>query len=155
MESNDLLESKIFKGIVLLFCGLIILVFVFGLGVFVGAKRADFSFKWAEQYHQNFAGPRGGFFGNIMENNRDFMDANGVFGKIIKIDGQTLTINDRNNVEKIVLATDKTIIVEQRRNIKLPELEKEDIVVVVGNANSNGQIEAELIRVMPPVPQNY
>ena len=46
---EDIFQSKLFKGIVLGIAGFIILVFVFGLGVFVGAKRADFSFQWADE----------------------------------------------------------------------------------------------------------
>ena len=83
MNTNNILESKLFKAIVLSMAALIILVFVFGLGVFVGTKKADFSFRWADQYHRNFGGPQGGFLNDMAS--RQFADANGVFGQIIKI----------------------------------------------------------------------
>jgi hypothetical protein len=151
MEKN-ILESKLFRAIILSIAGFIILAFVFGLGVFVGTKKADFSFRWADQYHRNFGGPQGGFFGDMM--GQDFTAANGVFGQIIKIDGQTLTIKSKDNVEKSILISDKTTIIYQRKNMKLSELKVNDSVVVIGDPNDQGQIQAELIRVMPAPPQN-
>ncbi|MGA2418333.1 MAG: hypothetical protein ABSF55_03790 [Candidatus Staskawiczbacteria bacterium] len=154
---KDILQSKLFRGIILGIAGLIILAFVFGLGVFIGMKRADFSFQWAEEYHQNFGGPQGGIFGNFMGTDREFANANGSFGQIIKIDPatETLTIKDAsNNVEKNILVSDKTTIVYQRKNIKLSDLKLNDSVVVIGDPNSSGQIQAELIRVMPQKPGN-
>lgn len=154
MNTEDFFQSKAFKGIILAIAGLIILVFVFGMGVFVGMKRANFSFKWADQYHRNFGGPQNGFFGDFMGMDREFSNANGSFGQIIKIDpaGQTLTIKDVSNVEKNILLNNKTTIVFQRKNMKLSDLKLNDNVVVIGEPNSSGQIIAELIRVMPQPP---
>jgi hypothetical protein len=151
---KDIFESKLFRGIILGIAGLIILVFVFGLGVFVGMKRADFSFRWADEYHRNFGGPKGGFFGDFMGMNNEFANANGSFGQIINIDTSTntLTIKDVSNVEKNILVNDKTAIIYQRKNIKLPDLKINDSVVVIGEPNNSGQIQAELIRVMPSPP---
>jgi len=145
--AEDIFQSKLFKGIILGIAGLIILVFVFGLGIFIGSKRAEFSFKWAEAYHRNFGGPQGGFLGMMGEP----ANANGSFGQIIKIDpaGSVLTIKDASNVEKNILITDETTIIYQRKNIKLSDLKIGDSVVVIGDPNNNGQIAAELIRVMP------
>ena len=152
MQTNNFWGSKTLGIVILSGTGVVILVFVFGLGVFVGTKRADFSFKWAEAYHQNFGGPQGGFLGD--PTGREFTDANGVFGQIIKIDSQTLTIKGRDSVEKIVLVNDKTTISFQRQNKKLADLKIGENVVVIGEPNNNGQIEAELIRIIPPMPNS-
>ena len=129
---------------------------VFCLGVFVGTKRADFSFRWADEYHRNFGGPQGGFFGDFMGMERQFPNANGSFGQIIKIDNNVLTVkdNDGDNTEKTILVNDKTSIVYQKNNIKLSDLKVDDNIVVVGEPNSDGQIAAKLIRVMPALPKN-
>lgn len=83
-----------------------------------------------------------------------FANANGVFGQIIKIDGQTLTIKSKDNIEKSILVGEKTTIVYQRKNIKLSDLKTDDSVVVIGDPNGKGQIQAELIRVIPAPPKN-
>jgi hypothetical protein len=153
---KDILQSKLFKGIILGIAGLIILVFVFGLGVFVGCKRAEFSFRWAEAYHRNFAGPQEGFLGNFMGMMGEPANANGSFGQIIKIDltAQTLTIKDAGNIEKNILVSNKTTIIYQRKSIKLSGLKLNDNVVVIGEPDDGGQIQAELIRLMPPLQAN-
>jgi len=157
MQTDKLFQSKLFRGIVLGIAGLIVLVFVFGLGIFVGTKKADFSFRWADEYHRNFGGPQGGFFGDMM--GQDFTDAHGVFGQIIKIDASTeqgqsvvLTIKGKDNVEKSILVSDKTTIVYLRKNLKSTDLKTSENVVVIGDPENNGQIEADLIRVMPSLP---
>jgi len=161
MNSNNVFESKLFRIIALSIAGFIILIFVFGLGVFVGTKKADFSFKWADEYHRNFGGPQGGFFGDFMGMDKEFTNANGVFGQIIKIDPSTssgqvssLTVKDKDNVEKIVLISNKTTIIYQKKNMKLSDLKIGDSVVVIGEPNSNGQIQGELIRLLPQQPKN-
>lgn len=156
MDTDKFFQSKLFKGIILGIAAFIILSLVFRLGVFIGGKKANFSFRWADEYHRNFGGPQGGFFRDFM--GEDFMDDNGLFGQIIKIDpsansGQaTLTIKDKDNTEKIVLVNDKTTIRYQRGDVKLSDLKVDDNVVVIGEPNASGQIEAKLIRVMPPMP---
>ena len=150
MQNNNIFESKLFKSIVLGVAVLIVLVFVFGLGVFVGTKKADFSFKWADEYHHNFGGPQGGFFGDFINN--DFTSANGVYGQIITINGQNVTIKGKDGVEKDVLIDSNTTIRSQRQTKNLSDLKINDNIVVMGEPQSNGQIEAELIRIMPFAP---
>ena len=154
MKTEDFFQSKTLKIAIKSLACFIILGFVFGLGVFVGTKKADFSFRWADQYHRNFGGPQGGFFGEFSGMGDDFTNSNGVFGQIIKIDAGSITIKDKDNVEKIVLVNSETSIVIQRNKIKLSDLKVGDNAIVIGAPNANGQIDGELIRVMPPFPKN-
>lgn len=86
MDYNKIFQSKLFK-LFLLGIGIFILLLLgFKLGMVVGFGKARFSYRWGENYHQNFAGPRGGFFEDFYDN-KDFIEAHGVFGEIIKIDG--------------------------------------------------------------------
>jgi hypothetical protein len=148
---KDFFQSKFFKGIIIGIAVLVILMLVFCLGVFIGAKRADFSFKWADEYHRNFGGPQGGFFGDFMGMDKQFSNANGCYGQIIKIDNNILTVKDidENNTEKTVSVNDKTIIVCQKNNIKLSSLKVDDKIVVIGEPDSSGQVLAKLIRILP------
>jgi hypothetical protein len=153
MDINKFFLSKAFKIITWTIAGLLVLLFVFKAGLFVGQKKAEFSCRWGENYHRNFGGPRGGFFDGFGLGDRDFIEAHGTFGQIIKIDGPTLVVKGRADVEKIILVTEKTIINRFRDTISLADLKVDDYVVVVGEPNNAGQIEAKLIRVMPsPVP---
>ena len=128
----------------------IILLLVFKAGMIVGIKKAEFSFRWSDNYHKNFGGPRQGFFRGFRD--RDFIEANGTFGQIIKIDGSMLVIKGKNDVEKVILVNDKTTITRFRETIKLSDLKINDDIVIIGDPNTSGQIEAKLIRVMPSSP---
>jgi hypothetical protein len=152
MNIDKLSESKTFKFILLIIGELIILLIVFRLGMMVGLEKAKFSYKWGENYHNNFAGPREGFMADMKGGGfegRDFMNSHGTFSKIIKIDGSNIIVKGNDNLEKIILVKDDTSIVRLRDNIKLSDLKVNDYIVVIGDSNSSGQIEAGLIRVMP------
>jgi hypothetical protein len=137
----DILQSKKFKIIMGVIGGFIILLFAFGIGTFVGMRRANFSMRWAENYQRNFGGPR-------------FND-HGISGQVIKIDTTiatstpSLIIIGRDNTEKIVLIKNDTIINGPQNNLKLADLKINDYIVVIGDPNDAGQIEARLIRLMP------
>jgi len=150
MDINNFFQSKTFKIITWCVAGFIVLFFVFNLGVFVGTQKASFSFRWAEQYHNNFAGPANGFFQEVA--NGDFMESNGVFGKIIQVNENTLIVKGRNDTEKIISVSDKTTIKYQNKNISISDLKIDQEVVIIGEPNDAGQIEAMLIRVMPQLP---
>lgn len=141
-------QSNLFRLAIGCLVGIVIILLVFKAGTIVGFKKAGFSFKWADNYHRNFAGPKKGFAGGFGD--REFMNANGVFGQIIKIDGTVLTVKGQNDVEKIILADDKTVIKNLQETLKLADLKVGDFVVVIGDANDAGQIAAKLIRIMPP-----
>jgi hypothetical protein len=143
-------QSKIFLGII---CGIgafIILLLVFKAGTMVGVRKADFSCRWSDNYHQNFGGPREGFMKGFGD--RDFIDANGTTGQIIKIDGSTLVIKGRNDVEKVILLKEDTTISGPTDKLKSTDLKIDEYVVVIGEPNAQGQIEAKLIRLLPPMP---
>ncbi len=147
MDYNKFFQSKTFKIILGGVGVIIILLLVFELGKIVGFKKANFSYRWGENYHQNFGGPREGFFKDF--SGRDFIGAHGVFGQIMKIDGSTLVIKGQDDVEKIVLVNDKTVIERFRETVKITDLKVDDYIVVIGEPNDAGQIEAKFIRIMP------
>lgn len=142
-------QSKIFQGIILGLAAFIVLLLVFKAGMMVGMRKAKFSYGWGENYHRNFGGPKGGFLRDSM--GRDFIDANGTVGQIIKIDGASVIVNGRDNVEKIILVKDDTAINRGRENIKLADIKVDDYIITIGEPNNEGQIEAKLIRVMPNI----
>jgi hypothetical protein len=157
--------SKPFKITICIVGSLLVLLAVFGAGVEVGFHKASHSFQWGENYHRNFGGPRDGFMGNWGRQDpggagfgrggfgeEDYMNGNGVFGKILKIDGQTLSIQGIDGVEQIVLVSNDTSLRQNRDTIKLADLKADDYIVVIGEPNPSGQIQAKLIRVMPTPP---
>lgn len=168
MNFKNVFQSKILKIALWCLAGLIVSLLIFKAGTIVGLRKAGFSYKWGENYHQNFGGPRKGFFRNFDE--KDFISGHGVFGQIIKIDtavesgqtasstesGQTntLIIKGQDNVEKIVLVKSDTVIQQARKTIQISDLKVDDSIVVIGEPNEAGQIEAKFIRLSPLAADN-
>lgn len=148
MDFSKCLQSKTFRIALVAIGALIVLLFVFKVGVFVGYKKASFSYRWGENYHRNFAGPRGGFFGDFRRGfgDKDFINAHGTFGSVIKIDGNIVIVKSRDDVEKTALVSDDTVIRRGREAIRVSDLKVDDRIVIIGSPNGQGQIEAKLIR---------
>ena len=83
----------------------------------------------------------------------NFSDAHGAVGKIIKIDLPTLIITGKDNIEKVILIKDDPKIRRFNEDIKPSDLKVDDFIVVIGTPNNQSQVEAKLIRIMPPPPE--
>ncbi|MFA5087374.1 MAG: hypothetical protein WC470_03700 [Candidatus Paceibacterota bacterium] len=151
MDLNNFFQSKTFSVVLMIIGAMIALLLVFKLGMDIGFRKANFSYQWGENYYRNFAGPAESFPKNMIKPD-DFMNAHGVLGEIIKIDSPNLVIKDRNTLEKVVLVKDDTVIRNLKQNLKLSDLKINESIVVIGESNESGQIEAGLIRILPPPP---
>lgn len=144
-------KRDVLKWVIIGLAGFVVLILVFGAGMKVGALKARYSYRWAENYQRNFAGPRGGFLGNFRQGfeGRDFINAHGVFGEIIEITkvglDTALVIKGQDDVEKIIITTKDTTVKKGMETMK-DYLKVGDHVVVIGTPNEQGQIEAKLIR---------
>jgi hypothetical protein len=130
---------------------------IFQAGIFVGFHKASFSYRMGDNYYRTFGPQRNnqGLYpisSNMGMTHQDFSDSHGAIGQIIKIQLPILTIEDNQNIEKIILVTDKTIIKKLRDSIKKEDLKVDDFLTVIGSPNSMSQIEARFIRVLPPLP---
>lgn len=150
MDFKKFMQSRATKITLAVICELIVVLIAFRAGMFVGFSKAGFSFGWSEHYHQNFGGPRHGFFNKF--DGDDFIQAYGAAGPIVKIDGTTLVVKGKDNAEKQILTTPTTSVLRGREAIALSELKVDDQIVVIGSPNANGQIEAKVVRLTPSNP---
>ena len=155
-------NRDVFRWVIIGLASFVALVLVFGAGVKVGTLKAGYSYRWAENYHKNFAGPRGGFMGGDWKKipRGEFIEAHGAFGEIIELKSSTdstslpqassgqesFVIKGRGDVEKIIVTTVDTVIKNGRETVN-DGLKVGDRVVIIGSPNSEGQIEAKLIRI--------
>jgi hypothetical protein len=138
---------RVLKWVIVGLAGFVVLILVFGAGVKVGTLKAQYSYRWADNYHKNFAGPRGGFFGDWQRfPAEDFIGGHGAFGEIIEMKDNGFVIKGPENAEKVVITNQNTTIVKGRETIK-DGLKVGDRVVIIGSPNDEGQIEAKLIRI--------
>ena len=142
--------KKVFESKVLfkVLCGIgivVIVLLIFSAGITVGFRKASFGRAWGENYERNF-GMRPG---RQMFGRDNFPNAHGANGKIIKIELPTIIVQDKDNVEKVILIKDDTKIQKMMANIKASDLSVDEYVIIIGSPNNQGQIEAKFIRVMP------
>jgi len=148
MKIDEFINSKKFRIGLYILVAVIILLFAFQAGVWVGYKKAMFSYSWGENYHRNFGGPREGITRRFMSR-ENFANPNGAFGKIIKIELPSIIIQGEKESEKSVLINDDTVIRRFREIIKKEDIKVGERSIVIGEPNASGQIEAKLIRLLP------
>jgi hypothetical protein len=151
------IKKDTLKKVIIGIAVFVIAFLIFGTGIFIGEMKARFSFRWAENYHQNFGGPRGGIFGDwrMVPPNSEFIEGYGTVGQIIKTEGSTFVIKGRGDMEKIVLIKDDTVIKRGRTDVGFDNLKVDEYVVIIGEPNDVGQIEAKLIRVLSSMEASF
>lgn len=161
-QNNKKINGDILKWVVVILAGFAVVMLIFGAGMIVGGMKARFSYHWAESYHKNFAGPRGGFLDDWQKMPPlpgDFIEGHGAFGEIIELKDNGFVMKGRGDIEKIVIIAGDTVIKRGMETIE-DGLKIGDSLVIIGSPNEEGQIEAKLIRIFngeeeiggPPMP---
>ncbi len=145
------LQSVAFRKTLCVMGTLIIALVIFQTGMVVGEHKAAFSYRLGDNYHRNFGEhhARHGMFGMPEE---EFGETHGAAGKILSVTPSTLVILGHDNVEKIIMINDKTVIRHFRDEATFSDLHVDDFVVVIGSPNEQSQIAAKFIRILPPPP---
>lgn len=143
------IDHDILRKIIIGLICFVIAISIFFAGILFGEMKARFSYRWAENYHQNFGGPRQGFMGDTRNLPRpnDFITGHGTFGEILKINNSDFVIKEQGDMEKIITVNDKTIIQKGKTNITINDLITGDQAMVIGSPDDQGQIEGKLIRI--------
>ena len=140
-------NPDVLKWVIVGLVGFIVIILIFSVGMKVGTLKAKYSYNWAESYHKNFAGPRGGFLGAWRGFPAgDFIGGHGAFGEVIEISDNGFVVKGRGDVEKIIIISEETVIKIGSETVE-DGLQIGDRVVIIGSPNEDGQIEAKLIRV--------
>lgn len=145
MDFKDFWQPHKVKWLAIVLAGVVVVLAVFQLGMYVGFKKANYSYLWADNYHRSFGMPMGGFWRDV--EGEDFTGGHGVAGKIIKIDGGNLYVTGSDNIEKVISVDDSTRIMQARTVMKLSDLKIDDQIVVIGSPSDGGVIQAKMIRV--------
>ena len=154
-------ESKILVRILYGVGIFIVIMLIFSAGINVGFRKASFGKSWGENYNENFGmGRRGTPPSNIGQNWMNgmmgyFPNAHGAIGKIMKLELPSIIMTDKDNIEKSILTKNDTKVEKVREKIKITDLKVDDFIVVIGSPNTQGQIEAKLIRLMPSPPPGF
>ena len=148
MEHRNNLVLKI----VYVIFAIIVAIVIFQAGVFVGFRKATFDRSWDENYLANFGPHHEGVLG---ANPAQFPNAHGTIGKIIKLDSideSSVVVEGQDNIEKLILFTPTTHIRKLKTDLTPADLALGDSLIIIGAPNSQGDIVASFIRVLPTIP---
>lgn len=149
MDIKEYIRSQSFKGVLTGVAITLVVLCVFQAGVFVGYRKASFTYHSGDNYYRTF-GERHDTFN--MPVRTGFVAAHGAVGKIVSITLPTFMVEGPDNVEKVVLIGTSTLIRRFDEQLQPTDLKADDFVVVLGEPNEEAQIEAKLIRIMPAPP---
>lgn len=147
MKLEDIHKSKVVRDIIIVIGIIIVVLGILFVGMNIGERRARFAGQFGQNYERNFSGPRGGMMGGGYFG-RMTPGGHGAIGNILSINLPQIIINGPDNLEKTILVSTSTTVRQFQQNIQSTDLKVGDSVVVIGNPNNNGQIEAQLIRIM-------
>lgn len=147
--------SKSFQGILIGIAISIVALLIFQAGVIVGHHKAQFGDRMGGNYERNFIDmERGGFppnpnfgFGEMLP-----PGGHGAAGQVMNVTLPTFVIAGPDNLERTVVVSDETIIRQFRDELDTESIVAGKFVVVLGEPNDKGEIEAKLIRFLPPPP---
>jgi hypothetical protein len=135
--------------IIIVLAVLLVFLLVFQAGFAVGFRKAAFSFNWDKNYMTGgFDDPRS-FMAPFM---RDIDDVNphGAVGEIISIRLPSILVKRSSGAEEVINIGPMTSIRNLRLVASTSDLALHKQVIVIGEANDSGQIDASLIRILPP-----
>lgn len=126
---------------------IIIAVFIFEAGIAVGFHKAEYVGHWEENYNRNFGpsmmyGMPGGGIPN----------PHGANGRIVNITLPTFVIDGGNGPERVVETSEDTLVRNGNTALTPNDLTVGEYVVVLGTPADNGDVDASLIRILPPPP---
>jgi len=153
-ELLEFSKSKIIRRVCVVSVVIILLLLSFRLGVWVGNKKGTFACQYSENYERVFGADRFGTRGFPEDIFREDMGGHGSMGKIVSIHLPTIVITNPSNTETTVYIGNNTVVRKLRENIAIDNLVVGDVVVILGSPNSQGQINAALIRVLPSPPES-
>ena len=134
--------------------GIVFFIIFFGLfasfwcGLQVGYNRAAFTYKFGDNYYKTFE-QEPPHHGMGIISGDSVMNSHGAVGKIISINLPTMVVSERDGTEKIIRITDDTSVHQQKSTVAIGTLKVGDFIISIGEPNTNSEIEAKFIRLIP------
>jgi hypothetical protein len=140
-------SSKLASYLIPALVTLILVLGAFWVGMAIGERRARHFSGWCDGYRRAFM-PMGRE--RLPFPSPHLPNTHGVFGRVLSLSEQGLIIQGNNDIEQSVLVTSSTAIRMGNRTASLQDIHPMDQVSVFGMSNNKGEIEAKLVRLLPP-----
>lgn len=143
---NDPKRSQKTVKIIIIVGIILVALLIFQAGTYVGFRRGVFASNWGSAYQHRFDDPHS-IFAPFMSDPDD-MNPHGVVGKIISVHLPTMMIKGKASTERIVILSTTTTIRLMHGQASTSDLVAGSQVIVTGNPGSQGQIDADFIRIL-------
>lgn len=134
--------------------GLLAILVVFQAGMIVGFKKASFAFKGGDNFYRAF-GPETKAKFSAMIPQDDFVVSHGAVGKVVSVSLPRFIIQDQQRIEKEIVIRGDTVMRRLRGDATSTDLRLDDYVIVIGSPNDRAQVEAKMIRFVPPPGETF
>ena len=150
---NNPIKSQSVSRLIAILGVLLVALLIFWAGTAVGSREARFSRDWENNYLGQFGGPGSPF---VPQGGRDdsFMSAHGAFGDIVGVRLPEIVVKGAAESEKTVIVGGATVIRRSHALATTTDLAPGETVIVIGEPDSKGDIQASLIRIVPTAPMN-
>lgn len=146
---KQIFSSPKYKRITTIVGITVLLLVVFQAGMFVGFHKAKMGIHGDERFERAYGEHfKNGPFGFPQD---DFPEAHGASGRVLSVNLPTIIVEGRDS-EKTVLVGADTVIRKDRSKVQAGLIAPNDFVIVIGSPNEKQEIEAKLIRMLPPPP---
>jgi hypothetical protein len=145
---NNPMNSSVYSKLIGILAILLAALLVFAGGVAVGYRKAEFSNGWNDSYAAHFARP-GSPFEPMVGDGDDSPNPHGAFGEVVAIHEPVITIKGPTEAEKNVIIGAQTGIRKLHSPASTTDIMIGDTVVVIGEPDDQGQIDASFVRILP------
>jgi hypothetical protein len=152
MRLKEIVTSHAFQVVLYTVGGVLILLFVFQAGMFIGFEKASFSNRIGENYFREVSGNQAGPMDGIGMSGDESFEAHGAIGNIIELKLPLIVVED-DNIDKVIRIATSTVIRGPLGTENTDTLKINDFVTIFGSdPDENSVITARLIRILPPPP---
>lgn len=153
MDINKFLQSEKYSRLVKTLGVLLAILVIFGAGIFVGYRKADFSNRWSSNYYRDFGVSHSPFGPSVISDTDDNAPIpHGAFGTVIGVNLPTFAVKGPNEAEKVIVIGPRTIIRTMRNLGTTTDIKTGQSLIIIGEPDSQGQIDASFIRIVPAPP---
>jgi hypothetical protein len=145
---KEFFASSVFAHLTRILAILLIALVIFWAGMAVGYRKAQFAYHWDDHYADQFGGAHSPFATPPGMTDPDTSpDSHGATGEIVTVSLPVVVVKGQDEPEKEILIGTSTPIRRYHDVVASTTLRAGDTVVVIGEPNDQGQIQASFVRV--------
>ncbi len=148
MDFKDLHHSRTVRGILIGIIATVVVIMIFQAGVFVGYRKAAFSYKLGDNFYKTFRGEKPMMVTGF--DNGNVPGGHGAIGRIVRINLPEIVVAPEGDVEKTVLIGSSTLVKRFDKTVPPSDITTEDFAVILGSPDTESRIHATFIRLVPP-----